>query len=326
MSIPGTGVSPRRVALSGVRTQTHLVYVASWLRSAVAGGADVLELVDLDAALDRPRVGGGAAVVSTLAAEVPGVVAGGGGPVDTYVAVGAPGLKPLLRLVRAAHRKPVTVVVDDGIGSYGTWSTRRAALVREGAGEPWASVRAAAVESSRRMLTSQRWALFVRSGGRWVVHDPVGEEFRRHVAPVAVEAAGQTVVYLAQPWVELGLVGVDEYRARLTQLGAEVAEVGMDLAIRPHPTSSAELHRGLRVIDGDGPAELDPAVQGARLLVGETSSALINAAALFGTPACRLDGPVYRQLAAGLSPAQRGIADAFVPDVRPIGGIAEILG
>ena len=60
-----------------------------------------------------------------------------------YVSVGTPGLKALVALRRANGVRPIHVVVtDEGIGTYGSWTTRRDAIRRQGAAPVTATLKA----------------------------------------------------------------------------------------------------------------------------------------------------------------------------------------
>lgn len=74
-----------------------------------------------------------------------------------------------------------------------------------------------------------------------------------------------------------------------------------------------------------GPAELDPDVAGATVVIGATSSALLNIKALFGTPAIRVVTPELSHLDAQLSARQRSLLDAFLPPARPVAALSAVL-
>jgi len=67
-----------------------------------------------------------------------------------------------------------------------------------------------------------------------------------------------------------------------------------------------------------GPAELDPDVVGATLVIGATSTALLNIKALYGTRVIRVVAPELTHLDHELSPGQRSLLDAFLPPARPV--------
>lgn len=328
---------PVAVTLSGVRNRTHLVYVASWVRRLLAtrAGAVVVRSLGTGGFLGRTTVTAEDVAgflpddprLTVVTGPDPAALAPGAAVDWVYLAVGAPGIKPWARMVarRPLHR-PRVVVVDEGLGTYGTWRTRRDAWVRQGGGRVWPTVRALAVSTAVARLTDERWALYVRDGrptGRWRVNPPVADEFRRRV-PVPGRRT-DTAVYLAQPWVALGLLAADDYRAHLAQIGAAAAAAGLDFVVRPHPADPDDLYRGLPVAVGHGPAEMDPQVVAARVALGSTSTALLNLAALYGTTAVRVRHPRLDHLDHELGPDQRSLLEQFVPASADPADLAALL-
>ena len=179
-----------------------------------------------------------------------------------------------------------------GPRSYGTWCTRRSAYRREGGGELRSTVRAAAVATGARLLPDERWSLHHEGPGGWVVDERVAAEFRRRLA--GPPAPPDQVVYLAQPWTALRLLTPAAYRAHLESLRRVTADAGLALVVKPHPWQGPEVHRGLQLLVG-GPAELELPVVGSALVVGATSTALLNLAAVHGTPVARLRLPEARR-------------------------------
>lgn len=330
-------MSTECVVVTGVRSVTHLVHVASYLRYRVER--------DQDLRLDVGYVGGGTTLgdvvvgpddVRRLLPQHPRVAVSF--PVGdarwacdpdvplTYVSVGAPGLKPWARLARS-RRGPVRVVVtDEGLGTYGDWRTRRDAWRRQGVPEPWRSVRTAAVTTGIRLLTTQRWALYRDVGPCYEVVPEVAAEMWRHCAGTAPgSVAPERVVLLTQPWVGLGLVTASAYRAHVEQLAERVAGAGRELVVRPHPAESLEAYDGLPVLTTRGPAELDRQVLGSGAVLGGTSTALLNLAAVFGLPAVRVVAPGLEVLERDLGPQQRRLLDQLVGPAVPEQQLASAL-
>lgn len=317
----------RHVIVTGVRNQSHLVHVSSYLRHLLDGAGPT--------ATDRlgvSYVGGGRTLgrIAVPESEVARLLpdddrleldfpTGAGKwrfPADAraaYVAVGAPGLKPYARMLAANRGRRIPVVVtDEGIGTYGDWRTRRDAWARQGVPQPWRTVRSLAVSAGERTLTTQRWAMYRKDGsGRWRLDDLVGGEFRRRCPPVDPEPEFEDVVMLTQPWTLLGVVGVAAYRTHLDELAAEAAADRRRLVIRPHPAEDPELYKGFPLLTGGILAELDPEVVAARAVIGGPSTALLNLAALYGMPARLVDPPGLR-LWDQLGPRQRELFDTFV--------------
>lgn len=304
-----------RVTVSGVRNRTHVVYVASWLRHAVAAPRDTTggqaTLVEINGA---GRIADEIARDDSLLADID-VRLVEHHPATSgqhfFVSIGSPGTRAWARFRSSPSAWPLrTVVVDEGIGSYGTVATKRAAMRREGSREPWATVRAWAGVAARRVLPDESWRLYERSGDRWAVNDAVAAEFRR-ASPT--REFRDRVVFLTQPWVDHRLIRESDYLAHLTDVAARVRRAGAEFVIRPHPTEPAGRYDAFHVLESVLPAELDPDVLGARLVLGETSTALLNLAAVHGLPAARVIGPLADIGSIALSDSQATLFTQFVP-------------
>lgn len=314
-----------RVTLAGVRSATHLVHAGGWLRHLLAHE-------DVDVVVDY--LGSGSFLGRDNVAEehVRAFLPSGprvrlrpvgtpdhGRPVPgerrVLLSVGAPGIKPFLRLVARERTRPEVVVVDEGIGTYGDWRTRRDAWRRQGGREPWPTVRAAAVSSAARVLTDRRWALYEKVGTTWRVVPEVAAAF----TSVDLPAEEPTAVYLTQPWVEMGLLGEDAYRSHLQDVAAASEAAGLAFAVRPHPAEAGGRHTAWRELPRDLPAELDPQVLAAAVVLGTDSTALLNLAAVHAKRALRVSMPELGHLESALGPDQRSLLDAFLPAPLPAG-------
>ena len=322
-----------RVYLSGVTSITHAVYAASYLRDVLAHVDGPVTLVDLGL---RTFLGRSNVTREDLAQHLPddprlviesatwAATPTKPGEGLVYLSVGAPGIKPYLRLRRLHGVETLhVVVVDEGLGSYGTWQTRRSSSRREGGREPWTTTRALAVTAARRVLTSERWALYLRRDGGWVVNEAVAREFRRETGVVRGRSANRTVVFLSQPWVELGLLSEERYLDHLGQIAAACRRAGLELAVRPHPGENAERFAEFRVVSRRTPAELDADVVAARAVIGVSSTAMLNMAAVHGRPALRVAIPELAHLDAELSSNQRSLLDQWLTPALPPESILE---
>lgn len=322
---PGPGDRPIAVTLSGVRSRTHLVHVASYVRHLLDSrpGRVVVQSLGTGGFLGRTTVTD-ADVAGFLpsdprlqvhASTAPGSPAPGRNVDWVYLAVGAPGIKPWLRMAaRHPLHRPRVVVVDEGLGTYGTWRTRRDAWRRQGGGPLWPTVRALAVTGAGRLLTDERWALYLPTeSGAWRLNEHVAAEFRRSV-PVPASRS-RAAIYLAQPWVAMGLWPAEDFLAHLHAVRAAADRAGLEFAVRPHPADPDDAYRGLPVSPGRGPAELDPEVVAAHVVLGATSTALLNLAAIHSTPAVRVTHPRLDPLDRELGPDQRSLLQQYVPAV-----------
>lgn len=301
------------VLVTGVRSRTHLVYVASYLRTLPpATSVHYLE-------------GGGFLSATVNRSDVqrflPGSVqflSGMGeftasGPV-TYVAVGAPGLRPWSALRRAEPRRRITtVVVDEGLGTYGDRRTRRAAYLRQGGRPLRSTVRAAAITAGDRVLTSLRWPLY-RKEADWAVAGPVRAEFLRALGPVDRSAyPPDRAILLTQPWIDLGLVDPAAYHEHVAAIAARQQAEGREFVVRPHPAEPEGRYDDYPTMVATVPAELDPAVVTAGLLIGASSTALLNLAALHDVPVLRVLPPGTEALETALGRDQRALLARYLP-------------
>lgn len=319
------------VVVTGASSETHLVYVASYLRHLLTDGQPITVAYPGRGQVDVTRPD-----LRALLPDEPGlqveVINGEGwtAPADqelTYVSIGVPGLKPWAQLRRANRGRAMHVVVtDEGLGSYGTWRTRREAWLREGVREPWRSVRTTAVTAGARWLTTRRWPMYQQVGEQWRVVGPVAEEFRRHL-PLRSDAlvARRRVVLLSQPWIELGVVSEAVYLDHVERLAGEVDRAGSELLVRPHPSERPGRYRHVGELPSAGPAELDPTVAYAGGLIGGPSTAMLNLAAVHGVPAVRVGVPGRPDLDTNLSSQQTSLLDQFLGPVVPDDAVHERL-
>ena len=311
-----------RIVVTGVRSRTHLVHVSAYLRTALAsieardrvevgylGGGSFLGDASVDAAdvarllPDDPRL------TIRMLDRLEDFPARGE---LVYVAVGAPGIRPWVDLRRRAGRARIRVVVtDEGIGSYGTWRTRHDAWRRQGVREPWCTVRTSAVQLADRVLTTRRFAMYDASRD-WAINPMVAAEFRSRTGEGDGEG-GHRVVLLTQPWVEMGALAPAAYLAHVRQIRDRVAASGLRLVVRPHPSENPSRYDGFETLTGDLPAELDGRVVGSAAVVGGSSTALLNLAALHGLPAWRLLVPGLEHLEDRLGADQRGLLRRYLP-------------
>ena len=324
---PGDSRRPVRVYLSGVKSTTHVVYAASYVRHLLSTTHGAVTLVDLGVGRFMGRANVTAQHVRDLmpADRRLTVVAPEGaerwqaepGERLVYVGVGAPGIKPYLRLRNTHGLRPIhTVVIDEGIGSYGNWRTRRDACKRQGARGPWPTIRSLAVSASRGALTRERWTLYRPTTEGWEIDSRVACEFRR--ASTVLTSSTDSAVYLCQPWVDLGLMDEERYLAHLRDVAGACGEAGLRFRVRPHPAEDASRYKDFEVTSTPGPGELDPQVAGAAVVLGTSSTALLNVASLFGTPAYRVAVAELAHLDERLSSRQRSLLDAYLPTPAPV--------
>ncbi len=329
-----------RVFVSGVASASHLVPVAACVRTLLdRAGPSGVTVVDLGLVrfLGQPRVA--EADLRAVLPDDPRLhVRHAHGPADwagrpgerlVYVAVGAPGIKAWLRLVSTNRRRPRCLVVDEGLGTYGGWRSRWAAGKRESRrgvrARLRALVRALAVTAAARLLTDERWALYLRGPDGWHTDPRLAQEYRRRLAPSAAGTSPPDAVLLSQPWVELGQLTERRYVAVLREVERICAAAGLSLVVRPHPAEDRRRLAGMRLQDAAVPAELDRSVVDAAQVLGWNSTALVNLHALHGTPVLRLALPELGAVERGMSDRQRSLLGAFVAGPVPLDALAGCL-
>ena len=295
---------------AGIASRTHLIYGASWIRELLR-----LEPGDVRVELMGSRLFFGEEAITPQAVldEMPEGVdvvswRAERAPADAklwMLSVGAVGIKPwlALRKLHPLRRFPV-VVTDEGIGTYGNWSSRHQAYRRQQGKEPWITIRTTAVEGATRLLGTRRWALHIKTADGWALNKPVADEFRRQ-APSPNRQ--KRVVFLSQPWPELGVMRDERYRGHIAEVAQAAREEGFDFKVLPHPGEDISRHAPSDLVATAAMAELNPDVLGASVVVGASSTALLNVAAIHGVPAWRVGTPELDQLDRQLAPRQASL-------------------
>ncbi|MFC6707878.1 hypothetical protein [Flexivirga alba] len=312
--------------ISGVRSRTHLVHLAAYLRGAegplrvtyLEGGRFLgkahVGTDDIRRFLALPT-GAQLRIVDSVGAlaELPDE------PL-TYLSVGAPGIRAWLTMRRAAPRRPIrTVVTDEGLGTYGDWRTRRAAWRRQGIKEPWTTTRALAVEGAVRGLTSTRFAMY-DARREFALEPRIRAEFGAHVGHRRPDPSDDRVIFLSSPWVEIGALDETAHLRHVERIAVDTRRRGKRLVVCPHPAEDRGRYRDFETLDGDLPAELNPEVVGASGAIGGTSTALLNLAALHGMATTRVVTPGMEHLETALGTVQRGLLSHYLPSPVTVSG------
>lgn len=302
------------VVWCGVASYTHLIYGASWLRELQRR-----EPGEVRVELMNPRLFFGA---HTMSPDQVAELLPEGIEVTLFqprpapreaslrlLSVGAVGTKPWLELHRLNPLRRIPVIVtDEGIGSYGNWTSRHQAYRRQGGTEPASAIRASVVEGATALLTTSRWPLHLQRRDGWGLNTPVADEFRRR-APEPHR--GRRVVFLGQPWPEIGVMDEPAYTAHVQALARGAADAGYEFRVVPHPGEDPA--RYSEELTSPGMAELNPDVLGASLVIGASSTALLNVAALYGVPAWRVGTPELFALDEQLAPRQASVMAYYTP-------------
>lgn len=304
---------------SGLTSATHLIYGASWLRAHTTGTDLQVVVEDFGSFQGTTRI-----TTDDVAWALPGIEATFGlrsevglrvpaGSTATYLAVGSPGIRPLLRLLRSNPARRLSfVATDEGFSSYGTWRTKRDAWVREGKPAARSTVRALLTAGVSTLTRPSAWRLHEQVSAGWRTNEHIASEFRLHCRRTA---PSRTAVFCSQPWVELGLIDSAEYTSQVLRVAESCRAAGLNFLVRPHPVEDPDRYRSIGgVAAAERPAELDPACVNAAVVLGASSSALINLAAIHDVPVVRVSPPAISALDATLSPQQRSLLDTYLGD------------
>lgn len=336
-----TAVVSRRVFWSGITSPAHVVYGAAWLRQFADDGLTVVVwpprsfLGRESVTLDHVR-----AALPDGVQVLPLATAGLRGRPDellAYLSVGVPGIKPWFRLHAANPWRRIPVVVtDEGLGSLGTLANRVQSFDRESShltGAGWvvarlrSRVRALAHAAASRWLVNTRWSLYRPDGnGGWHFNEQLAEQLRQAV-PTTHRAGDEPnrAVFCAQPWVELGQIGLADYRTWLRAMADIVEADGYQFAVRPHPAEDVSHYEGFEVLPVSGPAETDPNCTSAALLLGISSSSLLNLAAIHQIPAIRVLPDQLGGLERTMGPRQASVLRYFLHEPATLDTLAERL-
>lgn len=305
-----------RVFWCGIASRAHLVYGASWIRTIT--GPVRVTLFPTHQFMDAPGIG-----IDDVRRMLPGRAtvdqwdsSAAVDPTDrvALLSVGAVGLKPWLALRRVigARRLPV-IVTDEGLGSYGNWRSRRQAWAREGVREPWLSVRTTAVTAASSLLTTRRWHLYEERRTGWMLNPPVAAEFRRHASRTSGSGGA---IFLSQPWPELGVMTEAAYQRHIAALAEACAQADLRFTVHPHPAERPSRYAHWEVHDSRGLAELDRQTVNATVLLGASSTGMLNVAAVHGVPALRVATPEITALERRLTRRQASLLTQYLG--RPV--------
>ena len=291
------------VEVYGLRGESHLLYAASYAHSMLSNRCNVL-LCDVDGHIDSAirdapwlqRLGAGIEIVESLPASLDRV---------DRAYIGSPSIRRVFD--RERPRPPArSVILDEGLGSYGSIRARYRALCREGSSTFSAFARATVRSATIAVTPKWRWRTYELTKQGWVINEAIARAFRAAAEPASTS---DRIVLLTQPWVELGLVNETELLSKIGCIADAAEAAGLELLVCSHPWERVQRYDDFKTLRRLGPSELQAAVIGARLVVGETSTALLNLSAIFGVSSIRVSG-----LTAGvpLSATQRELLDHFV--------------
>lgn len=198
---------------------------------------------------------------------------------------GAADLGEYLRLLGRERRRAWVVVGETDIAA-----ARPPGRTPRGGLRALAARAGASAGSARdAVLADQRWALASRDKRAehgWRLDDDVEAEFLRVVRRSGTPR--RTAVFLARPW-PADAAAQSALPGRLDAMARACADAGLVFQIRPASKTDSARYQGRTVLDPTGPAELDPHVVDAGLVLAEPCVELLHLAAVHGVPAVRID-------------------------------------
>ena len=127
-----------------------------------------------------------------------------------------------------------------------------------------------------------------------------------------------TVLFLSQPYVEVGVMHRASYLAILDSVREHFIEQGQNLLIKPHPSEDIEKLSNYQVYHFEGPVEaLFGALQKDRVtVVGINSTALVLAKSLFGLKVYRIEHSLLN--AVHINKLDKGFARLLAKSTEPL--------
>lgn len=317
------------IVMTGVKSRSHLLHISALIRTILAtehiigvrvtlrpqsaflhaqavGVSDVRQLLPDDA---RIQVEDASASAHPWTFE-PDAVA-------LYVSVGAPGLKAWTQLKRAnGARRFITVVTDEGIGTYGGVRQRTSAQQRQGVKAPTAFAKSFVIAGAARVLTDVRWTGYIHTEQGWQLRPEFADELRLQMQAASYDNAygdmSQCAIIVTQPFADMGVISSDDQVKYVQALADAARKAGLRPLVRPHPAEDRNRYDEFDVMDGLGAIELDPRVQQASLVLGGPSTGLVNLAGVSAVPVLWVSIPGLEYLDTNISRAQREIFTSFL--------------
>lgn len=187
-----------------------------------------------------------------------------------------------------------TVVIDEGIGTYAGFSYRYQAFCRENKpGVPEKLLYCLIYPTNQHILKSR---YLIDYDWRLIHKEPFGklslnntaiscyrDTFRKDNSPDMAEAGSPDILLITQPLVELGLVSLSSYQNILSRLGKTASAAGLSVMVKCHPAEEQAIYGeyGFKVIESRNTAESIISQLQPRLVLGFSSTALINSSIMF---------------------------------------------
>jgi hypothetical protein len=187
------------------------------------------------------------------------------------------------------------VVFDEGIGNYGGFLYLFKAYLRQFKGSRWHSLLYLAIYPVNQIILrasfiiDYNWRLV--SINRDVVQEncQAKVEYCKYFYSLSkgdVERCSNDVLLITQPIVAFGLIDQESYLQGLRKLVYEVNSKGSRLLIKTHPSEDDSYYEnlGLEIIASSGPVESLILELKPKLIVGLTSTSLINSKLILDIP------------------------------------------
>ena len=186
-----------------------------------------------------------------------------------------------------------TVVIDEGIGTYAGFHYRYQAFCRENKpGIPAKLLYCLIYPVNQHILKSH---YFIDHDWRLIRRKPFGklslnstavscyrDTFQRDGSACMTNNDYPDILLITQPLVELGLVRLSCYQDILSRLGSTARAAGLSVMVKCHPAEEQAIYseNGFKVIESSGTAESIISQLQPRLVLGFSSTALINSSIL----------------------------------------------
>jgi len=187
-----------------------------------------------------------------------------------------------------------TVVIDEGIGTYAGFPYRYQEFCRENnPGIPDKLLYCLIYPANQHLLKSR---YLIDHDWRLIHREPFGklslnniaiscyrDTFRRDSSHGMTKDDRPDILLITQPLVELGLVRLGEYQNILSRLGNTASAAGLSVKVKCHPAEEQATYDeyGFKLIESSGTAESIISQLQPRLVLGFSSTTLINCSIMF---------------------------------------------
>ncbi len=318
------------IYISGVCSITHLLYVSSYIFYSYKNKNDYVILVEkYNGFLNRKDIPdeetekwlGKAYFVSKKLDikefyRIPGVSKKS--EVE-HIYIGSVGIKPFIVTKFKLFRHDIkNTVIDEGLSFGSGFISKISSLRRERSINLVHALMVSFIEVTfkRKLLVDKKWQLY----SNYKIN-PVMAEFIK-AKNVPFKYGDEYILFLSQPWVELGVMKESKYLELLRNIKMTLESHCLKLLIKPHPSELLNRYTDncYDIYKDDSPIELSFDSINCIGLVGFNSTGLINISALYSVPIFRLHTEEMSSL--NLSLKQEHILNEFSGPSRNINELA----